>query len=130
MRSFIGVNVSPDSSNHPQITGSRFDERRAVLRYPLKAEIKIFEPLQGSKLTAHVSQIGLNGCYIQMANPLQRHTVIQLIIQKDGESFMSWGMVVHSHEGHGMGINFFGRELAQTKILEGWIAQLCGRQAN
>jgi hypothetical protein len=113
----------------PQNAGGRFDERRAVPRYPLTAEIKVFEPLQGIKLTAQLSEIGLNGCYIQMAIPLQRHSVIQLIIQKEGGSFKSWGMVVYTHEGRGMGINFFRPEPSQVETLEGWIAELHGRQA-
>jgi PilZ domain len=108
----------------PQDAGDRFAERRAVPRYPLKAEIEVFEPIERIKLTAQVSEIGLNGCYIQMAAPLQRHTVIQLIIQKDGESFKSWGMVVYAHEGGGMGITFFRPEPSQVKTLQAWIGDL------
>ncbi len=73
----------------PQDLGDGFAERRAVPRYLLKAEIKVFEPLQGIQLTAQVSQIGLNGCHIQMATPLRQNTIIQIIIKKDEESFKS-----------------------------------------
>jgi hypothetical protein len=111
------MSVGAEFGRDPQDAGDRFDERRAVPRYPLKAEIEVFEPIERIKLTAQVSEIGLNGCYIQMAAPLQQHTVIQLIIQKDGESFKSWGMVVYAHEGGGMGITFFRPEPKQVKTL-------------
>jgi hypothetical protein len=104
--------------------GSRFAERRAVPRYPLMAEIEVFEPLERAKLTASISEIGLHGCYIRMSSPLQQNTVIQLLIRKHGESFKSWGMVVYAHEGRGMGMEFFRPEPSQVKILRGWITNL------
>jgi hypothetical protein len=87
----------------PQGAGDRFAERRAVPRYELIAEIEVFEPLERTKLTASISEIDSHGCYIRTPNPLQQHTVIQLHIQKDGESFKSWGMVAYAHAGRGIG---------------------------
>ena len=88
------------------------------------AEIEVFEPLERTKLTASISEIGLHGCYIRMQTPLQQNTVIQLLIRKDGESFKSWGMVVYAHVGRGMGMEFFRPEPGQILTLRRWISAL------
>lgn len=105
-------------------SGSHEDERRAVPRYPLSAEVEIFDPIERTRLTASISEIGAHGCYICLPNPLKQHTVVQLLINKNGNSFKSWGMVVYAHQGRGMGINFFRPEPSQVKVLQSWIADL------
>ena len=116
--------MSTGFPGHSPDAGNRFTERRSVPRYNLTAEIEVFEPIERTKLTASISEIGAQGCYILTPNPLQHNTVIQLIIKKAGESFKSWGMVVYAREGKGMGINFFRPEPSQVKTLQGWIADL------
>jgi hypothetical protein len=88
------------------------------------ADVEVFEPLERTKLTAHVAEIGANGCYVRVPTPFQPKTVIQVHILRGQQSFKSWGRVVHSQEGRGMGIAFFRPEPYQEKILRGWIAEL------
>jgi hypothetical protein len=122
--------VREDFPGHSQDAGDRFVQRRAVPRYSMIVEVEVFEPIQGNKLTAHIADIGANGCYVRVPAPLQRDAVIQLLILKDKESFKTWGRVVHTHEGIGMGIAFFRPEPDQEKILQGWIASLKAQQPN
>lgn len=113
-----------DFPSHPQNAGHRPLNRRVVPRYYFIAEVKVYEPLQALKLTACVSNICINGCYIQMATPIFQHALIQLCILKRLESFESWGNVVFLEEGSGMGINFFRPEPSQVKTLQAWIGEL------
>jgi hypothetical protein len=120
----INVSVTTGFRSDAEGSGGREDERRAVPRYPLVAEIELFDPVERIRLTATISEIGAHGCYIRLPDPLKQHTVVQLVIQKHGESFKSWGMVVYAHEGRGMGINFFRPEPSQVKVLQSWIDDL------
>jgi hypothetical protein len=99
-------------------------ERRSVPRYTIIANVEIFDPIERTRLAASVSEIGANGCYTRVPNPMKQHTVVQLLIQRLEESFKSWGMVVHAQEGRGMGINFFRPEPSQVQILLSWIRDL------
>jgi hypothetical protein len=116
----VGTEFPSDSHG----AGDRAAERRAVSRYSLIAEVEVFDPIERTKLKASVSEIGAHGCYIRVPDPLREHTVIQLLIQRRGETFKSWGMVVYVHEGRGMGINFFRPEPSQVKTLLSWIGDL------
>ena len=119
-----GVAVSADFSANPQFTDKRFIERRSVPRYNFIAETKVFEPLQGIKLTAYVSEIGANGCYVRMATRLFKKALIQLFMLKGRESFQSWGEVLYAQEKTGMGISFSRPEPDQMKTLQAWIDDL------
>jgi hypothetical protein len=118
------VSVTKGFRSDSEAAGGRGDERRAVPRYPLSAEVELFDPIERTRLTTSISEIGAHGCYICLPNPLKQHTVVQLVIQKQGESFKSWGMVVYAHEGRGVGINFFRPEPSQVKVLQSWIEDL------
>ncbi len=102
----LGVAVSADFSAHPQVTDKRFIERRSVPRYNFISETKVFEPLQGIKLTAYVSDIGADGCYVHMATPLFKKALIQLFVLKGRESFQTWGEVIYTQEKTGWGLAF------------------------
>ena len=117
-----GDSVSRDFLNHPHAAGNRFVERRTVPRYHLIAEIEVFDPIRRTKLTTYTAEIGASGCFVRVPAPLDVNTVIQVRIQKDRESFKTWGKVVHMQTGIGMGILFFRPERNQEKILERWIA--------
>ncbi len=116
--------VSTDFLSRPQPAGDRFAEKRAVPRYHLIAEIELLEPIQQVRLTAYTAEIGANGCYVRVGTPLQKNTVIQVRIQKDREMFKTWGRVVYSQPGTGMGIAFFRPDAGHEKILQGWLDNL------
>lgn len=126
----MGISVSSGAEFRSGF-GSGADERRAVPRYRLSADVEIFDPIARIRLTASTSEIGAHGCYICLPNPLKQHTVVQLLIKKNGNSFKSWGMVVYAHEARGMGINFFRPEPSEVKVLKSWIDDLqLGRVSN
>jgi len=118
------MSVGTESPSDSRGAGDGASERRAVSRYSLIADVEVFDPIERTKLKASVSEIGAHGCYIRVPDPLKEHTVIQLLIQKSGETFKSWGMVVYVHEGRGMGINFFRPEPSQVKTLLSWIGDV------
>jgi len=116
--------VSGNFLSPPQPAGDRFAERRSVPRYSMVAEVEVFDPIQQTRFTARTVEIGANGCYVRVDTPLQRNTVIQVQIKRDGGTFKSWGRVAHAQEGSGMGIAFFRPEPNHEKTLRGWIVDL------
>jgi hypothetical protein len=113
--------VTRDFLSHPHAAGNRFVERRTVPRYHLVAEIEVFDPIRRTRLTTYTVEIGASGCFVRVPMPLELNTVIQVRIQKDRESFKTWGKVVHIKPELGMGILFFRAEPDQEKILQGWM---------
>ena len=116
-----GDSVTRDFLSHPQAAGNRFVERRMVPRYHLIAEIEIFDPIRRTKVTTYTAEIGANGCFVRVQAPLDLNTVIQVRIQKERQSFKTWGRVVHAQIGAGMGILFFRPEPDQERILQDWM---------
>lgn len=125
----MSVSAGNEYEKGPEEAGSRYEERRAVPRYSLIADVHLFDPIGGTQLKAFISEIGAHGCFIKVPDPLKVHTVIQLTIERRGESFKSWGMVVYAQEGRGMGINFFRPEPSQVKTLLSWIGDLRGQRS-
>jgi hypothetical protein len=104
--------------------GSRFGpERRSAPRYSFAGKAEILEPLSGARLSGQVSQISLNGCYVEASEPLAPRTVIWLAIEREGNKLETWASVANSQIGQGMGIAFFDREPEQLAIIAGWLAE-------
>ena len=66
--------VSGEIPKHPYGAGDRFVERRSVPRFPMIVDIEDLEPIQRTKLTAQLAEIGANGCYVCVTTPFQPST--------------------------------------------------------
>lgn len=110
-------------TNPPGIgdAGARFANRRAVPRYPLIAAVEIIEPLERTTISGRTSEAGLNGCYIEMTNPLPPKTVVQLRITRGSQTFETWAQVVHTRGGVGMGMVFLQPRPEQRALLAAWL---------
>ena len=69
--------VSGEIPNHPQGAGDRFVERRSVPRFRMIVDIEVFEPIQRTKLTAQLAEIGVYGCYVCVPTPRIAWLVIE-----------------------------------------------------
>jgi PilZ domain len=116
-------------SSQPPDAGTRFADRRAVPRYPFVAAIEMFEPIARIRIAGRTSEIGLNGCYVDILNPLPEKTVCQIRIERDSETFETWGRVVYIHPGIGMGVAFFETAPEQRATISEWISKLSTLQA-
>jgi len=115
-------------NSQPPDAGTRFADRRAVPRYPFIAAVELFEPIGRIRIAGRTSEIGLNGCDVDILNPLPAKTVCQLRIERDRGTFETWGRVVYIHPGIGMGVAFFETAPEQKATITDWIAELSALQ--
>jgi hypothetical protein len=62
--------VTIPSPNNPE----RKDDRRRTPRYPFVANAEVNEAASQTRIFARVSEISMNGCYLDMINPLPMGT--------------------------------------------------------
>jgi|SRR5271166_4855535 len=82
------------------------ENRRKTPRYPFIANAEVGVQGANTRLEARVSEISLNGCYLDMLNPLEVGTVVTVKIFADGDFFESAATVVYCHPNLGMGLSF------------------------
>lgn len=98
------------------------EQERRVLRLPFDARAEFAREESPSKsVTARVTDLSLNGCFIQTTFPSPLNSLIMVKIFQDGVYFESKARVVHIQEASGMGISF--RELTPhcQSVLHKWI---------
>jgi len=96
-------------------------ERRASPRYPFFAPAELMESTSGVRTEARTSDLGSNGCYLDMTNPLRQGTVINIQIVYQGQVFAAGGVVAHSHPKMGMGVKFIALESGCALLLGTWL---------
>lgn len=102
--------------------GARFAERRSVPRFLLAVDVEILEPIASVKRFGRTSEVGMNGCFIEVAEAWPQRTVIQLRMVRGAESFEAWGHVVYVRESKGMGVAFLRVQPDQKAVLANWLA--------
>lgn len=118
------VRLSEDYASKPLDAGARYAERRSVPRYPFVANVEIYEPLGRIRLDGQTSEISANGCYVDVMNPLEKNTVLQLRIVRDGQSFQTWARVAYVQPNLGMGVAFFDTLEEHRRIIADWLVDL------
>ena len=106
----------------PTVTDPK--DRRKSPRYPIIAEAKVADLKTETEFKARVSELSLDGCYVDFLNPLPEGSELHLYITKDTGVFETNARVVYNHPGMGLGIRFVGTPPDQKKILERWIEEL------
>jgi hypothetical protein len=118
------VRLSEDYGIKPLDAGARYAERRSVPRYPFVADVEIYEPLSRTRLEGQTSEISANGCYVDVLNPLEKNTVLQLRILRDGQTFQTWARVAYVQPNLGMGVAFFDTLEEHRRIIADWLVDL------
>jgi hypothetical protein len=96
-------------------------ERRRTPRYPFVADAELIEVASGAKMPARVSEIGLNGCYLDLTNPLPEGTAVVVKIFSGADFFQAPATVVYSHPNLGMGVQFQGVNPLFGIVLKKWL---------
>ena len=84
--------------------------------------MEIVEPIASLKRSGRTSEVGMNGCFVEVSEPLAQRTVIQLRMVRGAESFETWGHVVYVREDKGMGVAFLRVEPDQKAVLAKWLS--------
>jgi hypothetical protein len=99
-------------------------DRRKTPRYPIIAEARVTDLKTETEFKSRVSELSLDGCYLDFLNPLPEGSELHLRVSKDSGIFETDARVVYNHPGMGLGIRFVNTQEAQRKILERWIEEL------
>jgi hypothetical protein len=72
-------------------------------------------------IKAQVSELGVNGCYVDMLNPLPKGTNIIVKVFKETEFFEAHGRVAYSHPNLGIGVTFRDVKPFYSAVLHRWL---------
>jgi PilZ domain len=106
-----------------QKDGAAQENRRRTPRYPFLANAEFSEAKSVARIQARVSEIGLNGCYLETPKPLPEGAQILVNIFKGAEFLECFATVAYSQPNRGMGIKFnnINREFLPT--LQKWLLE-------
>jgi hypothetical protein len=96
-------------------------DRRRTPRYSFVARAEIVADTSDVRVAAGVSELSLNGCYLDMANPFPLSTQIAIKISSANEVFQSKGRIIYLHPGIGAGVIFLDVAPKSRAILDGWL---------
>jgi len=98
-------------------------ERRLALRHLISVPAEVVEPRSQVRLSARVSDLSLEGCYIDTLNPFPVGTTVQLRLLKAKDVFETQARVCSCQLGMGMGLSFGDSTPEQRAVLVGWLAE-------
>jgi hypothetical protein len=81
-------------------------QRRRTPRYPFAAQAEVTEPISDKRIFARVKEISMNGCYLDMRDPLPTGKQIFVKIFTATDFFESSATVIYSQSNLGMGLAF------------------------
>jgi PilZ domain len=106
-----------------QNDGVRNENRRRTPRYAFIANAQFSDTRSGARFEARVSEIGLNGCYLETPNPPAEGAQILVKIFKESEFFESAATVAYTQPGRGMGLRFDDVNWHFLPTLQKWLLE-------
>jgi len=98
-------------------------DRRLTPRYSFIASAEVADEQSGAGVAARISELSLNGCYLDMVNPLPMRTNVLINISSGADSFRAKGRIVYVHPGIGAGVIFVDVPPSSQALLQRWLAQ-------
>ena len=99
------------------------EERRRTPRRPFVAAAEVVEAESQSRLPTRVSELSLNGCYLDTMNPFPTGTSILVKIVRGLVFFQARGKVVYAQPNLGMGVAFQKVHPDFRQVLAGWLQE-------
>ena len=99
-------------------------ERRLNPRYSFVAGAEVTDEQTGTSLAARVSELSLQGCYLDMLNPFPIRSTVLVNISSGKDSFRAKGRIVYVHPGIGAGVIFVDVPSNAQEILQRWLAKM------
>jgi hypothetical protein len=98
-----------------------YTEQRRNPRFPFVAVAEITETESGGELVTQVSELSVNGCYVDEQNPFPSRTLVKLKIFSESEVFDAAAKVLYAHPNLGMGLVFQEVSLHSGAVLREWL---------
>lgn len=103
-------------------------ERRRFPRFPFVADVEILAVESKTKLQARMSDLSLDGCYIDTLNPPPVGTQLRLHVQAGEKSFECLGKVRFCAPGLGIGVEFAKMPAQDWQKLAGVVESLASER--
>jgi hypothetical protein len=97
--------------------------QRREPRYPFIADAELMEENSGARMSLQISDLSLNGCYVDTINPLPDGTLVHLRIFTETHAFEAPATVVHSQAFLGMGMKFREVQPKSAEVLRLWLPE-------
>jgi PilZ domain len=104
-------------------TGMSEEQRRRNPRYAFIANAELFEPTTQMRIATRVSELSVQGCYLDMLNPFPEDTVALVKISVGKSVFETKVRVVYAHSNLGVGLVFLDPDAKNLEVLESWIEE-------
>lgn len=104
-------------------------ERRRTPRYPFSASVEMRQGTSEDKMTARVTGLSLNGCYVETEHPYPEGTSLGVKVFTATEFFEGQASVVYSMPHQGMGLMFLETKPYYLMVLRKWLlAAMMGKK--
>jgi hypothetical protein len=98
-------------------------KQRCDPRYPFIASAELLEENSGARMSSRISDLSLNGCYVDTINPLPDGALVHLRIFTETHAFEAPATVVHSQAFLGMGMKFREVQPESAEVLRLWLPE-------
>ena len=96
-------------------------------RVPFIAVAELVHSESGGNFSCRVSELSLNGCYVDMLNTLPIGSEVAIKIFAESECFDANAKVIYAHPNLGMGLAFKEVSLGSGALLSQWLLKASGR---
>lgn len=103
------------------VRGIMDPDRRRNVRFPFDASADLAEENTDKRMVAHVSELSLNGCFVQTANPFPNGTFVVVKIFTEGRFFEARATVASSQPKVGMRLAFRDVKPYFANVLKKWL---------
>jgi hypothetical protein len=95
-------------------------------RVSVIAVAEIAHTESGGNFSCRVSELSLNGCYVDMLNALPIGSEVAIKIFADSECFEANAKVIYAHPNMGMGLAFEQISLKNQTFIRQWLLKASG----
>ena len=96
-------------------------ERRRTPRFCFIAHAELREDASQVRVVSRVSELSLNGCYLDMMNPFPAGTMVTLRITAGEETFEAHAKIIYSTPNMGAGAAFLDVDPKHQSLLKRWL---------
>ena len=98
-------------------------ERRRSPRRIFIASAELYEEQSDIRVASRVSELSLNGCYLDMMNPFPPGTIIRLKIISGDFTFQCKARVIYSTSNQGAGVAFMDVDPKYEYMIKRWMEE-------
>jgi PilZ domain len=97
------------------------EQRRRNPRFSFIATAELLEPATEMRIATRVSELSMQGCYLDMLNPFPEDMIALVKISVGNKVFETKVRVVYAHSNLGVGLVFLEPDGKNLEVLKSWI---------